>query len=1689
MAKYLKIPSLSGNDLYIYDTRYQFNSADYTTLLELDPVTNTNSVIMNGIDTNMFYKDINFSMSICSVGIKVRFSEESFNKEFGLFGYGTQDDYLNHRSWGLIIKKDNNDNIKKFHLVLSNETLTLELPFNEAKFNNLEYNKDDWYSIVLVQSLTTAKLYINGIFKDLIDLPIVPRRTTPIGKFYIGSIGELNSWDKFIGSIKEVGLWRREIDLFDIEDLNSHTDIGQHPNITPKSKKIKISGGKIYFDGLIHDVPEKSLYIKGVGEESIYLVISSSIVTADDDPVLNDTAIEYYNFGKPGADRLRYVYDILINPTQEDLKDKTSLLLLKYIDGNLVINNLKQDTPNQNNSNPDIIDNNITQDKALQLLYDKLAEVIYDIHGNFIVSGLAPSISIEKDNILIRLSTGSYYLNGKKYKLVNNIVKSVTKTNSTGNVFNENIMAKNVPVALNRQPVANIESIVGQVKKTKTLIKGTQDGRDILDRNVRRIIDVYDANGVHYTIGDSETDTSKSCWLDGNYINWSLNGPEPISQVGVTPGQAYTVEYVRDSALIPDLDYKLIKGNKYIPSEDFRLSGFDIPISLQFKPTHILSIKSGGVSLNPSIYELNENNELIFPFDKKPDTLNAGDTLTIEYAYNNVENMVPKHHIVFFFTSGLIPDSYGQINYKYLLSDIYTLIINNDNVIEVLKGLPGINDTYQKANIPDNCIPIADVMINAYDIKQSAINYYNYHRMLMSEIRSLVKRIADVEEKVILMELEKNAEKKSQDPSLLKGIFVDAMDSFTKSNYLDKDYNALINIYDKRLTSGIDLSESFTLEPTNKTSLHIYDQKVTFKDFKTESLNYQNHYNNTINLNNLGNSRVYPSLYISNEYLLDSDYDNKINNYIVNNILSVKSSILPNNPEVDIYQNNASGNYGNSYSNMSITNMRILMDNYKKMLSDLNMVLPDTKKRKFIIEGGNFSPIESDLTLKFGEIDNYNDFKVINNILEDNGLYYVEDGGIKYYLSKNYTDFTWVKDGNKIKCNKAGEFVILVTSPDNSVSNTHNITIKRNNGDEITYKANFNGLINSLVDVIVDGKRTNTTYFSNDKYSISNIPGLVQSFTLDKNKTINSLDLYFTEFDKNYKIIVDIVELSDNNIIQKVLSRNELVADDANSIVNNKLNIKLKNPLTLLGSKKYGISISSLSLTTKLQSYKMGLPSLDDNISHVVSNNLFNTLGTKPTNMVLNLIESEMLRFNFNAIDVSDSNKDPDNFYYYEVIFDKVVSPKEFSKFILLSEACNRDVLNTKVEYQYTVNDTNWFMVRPYSLIDIGEKVNGVKVKVLLKTKDKNITPQTFQNIKIIIPRYIENSSYISRYFNVDDTFDNYVAKIYYNVSTSPNSTIKAQVAFNSKALFRDAVFKKSKELYVIGTTTHKEEHWEFPFRLTNPEIIAHEVTAPGTGKFRADSMVLYRVAVLDKKTNQVISMTPDNVADQYSTYKVIVPSDRDMSSIIIKVFLDPEMYGFRLYRSIDGSPMTQVYDSTVIGGLSNNVLTTDNTITLTDASLFPNSGTIRIDNEFMKYTNKSGNVLTGIFGKRGLYDTPVQEHQAVVSGEPNKVYLFDYAGYHNNIYDGQKPPFLTYHNVTLNDRQEKYRWFLVDIEDNNEKFSPTANIFNDAWKTINETTVIPKNVGIRLNIKNELDTKSETMTVHNLICNVEYVK
>lgn len=76
MAKYLKITPIQGNDLYIYDARYQENSLAYNDLIYSETINSEiiKSVKMDGENTFLFIKDVDFVPSISTVMIRVKFN-------------------------------------------------------------------------------------------------------------------------------------------------------------------------------------------------------------------------------------------------------------------------------------------------------------------------------------------------------------------------------------------------------------------------------------------------------------------------------------------------------------------------------------------------------------------------------------------------------------------------------------------------------------------------------------------------------------------------------------------------------------------------------------------------------------------------------------------------------------------------------------------------------------------------------------------------------------------------------------------------------------------------------------------------------------------------------------------------------------------------------------------------------------------------------------------------------------------------------------------------------------------------------------------------------------------------------------------------------------------------------------------------------------------------------------------------------------------------------------------------------------------------------------------------------------------------------------------------------------------------------------------------------------------------------
>jgi hypothetical protein len=160
----------------------------------------------------------------------------------------------------------------------------------------------------------------------------------------------------------------------------------------------------------------------------------------------------------------------------------------------------------------------------------------------------------------------------------------------------------------------------------------------------------------------------------------------------------------------------------------------------------------------------------------------------------------------------LCPEQNLTISYSYYLGRIDKLLLKNDGVFEVVKGIPSLNPIAPQ--IKTNTLDVATIYLNPYlfSIKDSNVVITEHKRYRMADIALLEDRIKRVEEFSTLTALESKTEKfiiKDADTGLDRfksGFFVD--------NFSSHVYH---NINDPSFRTAIDTSTN-TLRPTHYTT-------------------------------------------------------------------------------------------------------------------------------------------------------------------------------------------------------------------------------------------------------------------------------------------------------------------------------------------------------------------------------------------------------------------------------------------------------------------------------------------------------------------------------------------------------------------------------------------------------------------------------------------------------------------------------------------------------------------------------------------------------------------------------------------------------------------------------------------------------------------------------------------------------
>lgn len=290
---------------------------------------------------------------------------------------------------------------------------------------------------------------------------------------------------------------------------------------------VKVTAGKIYYNGFIVSSPETSLVITGSGEETIGVNITETIITEEIDGSLRGKVPSSEAYGQPGAHRLKIEATVVLD-------DNAQIKLYKLVNG----------VPQVTTTRPEMSE-----------LYNILARRTYDESENYLVDGLDVfSQPYGTDQIELTIEAGKCYVLGyevtKPYptKIIRN---KCTATKSAIDSYHT-VEAGVTDFPFANQPVASVTHVKGNVLVEEgTFYRSANPYDDLNLPDLVQIHRVYLLNpATEYVLGQDYT-------KNGDQITWLGTGPNTPPTVG----QSYCVDYTERRTLIPDTDYTKVTIN------------------------------------------------------------------------------------------------------------------------------------------------------------------------------------------------------------------------------------------------------------------------------------------------------------------------------------------------------------------------------------------------------------------------------------------------------------------------------------------------------------------------------------------------------------------------------------------------------------------------------------------------------------------------------------------------------------------------------------------------------------------------------------------------------------------------------------------------------------------------------------------------------------------------------------------------------------------------------------------------------------------------------------------------------------------------------------------------------------------------------------------------------------------------
>ena len=979
-------------------------------------------------------------------------------------------------------------------------------------------------------------------------------------------------------------------------------------------KKITITDGKIYVNGMVRDFKAQSVTISGKGIESIGLRLRSEAVQSLEDERLVSPASGTPNYGLPGADRLKETLILVANDDKA-----TTIYLLQ--DGKLISND-KND-----------------EDTVINKFLTLLARRTYDESGHYKVRGMELSQKAQSDeeNLYVSLSSGKSYVRGWEIEKPTATTITIPRATQTRSISAEPKIYQSGTKRyhLNNNPVSKIDRLVAVIKvNTRLTRQGSINGSDPIPSEytpVAEIISVKQAatsttyrKNVDYVL---ESDTIR--WLDG--------GKQPDL------GTSYEVELHYNKTMIADEDYKLTvdRGLYYIEILDK-----DVPV---------------------------DRSQMI-------------------------------------------------IDYTFYLYYVATITLDEKGELRVI---PGQSDTADKVAPPDitdqNVLPLGDIRVAPMNDALKIINSRNL-RSDMARIQKMFERLEDMELNQAITDLDKEA-LEGEEATQLKGILTDGFLGVSKADINHPDFNASIDVINKELNLGYDLSiNKLTIDKDKSNNYQEFERVVTAKG--TEKVGDRQPYATRAHRINpytafpqIPSLRIYPQ---------------------VDNWVDERSVVLRENGGTEVSYKDIRRDTGRDGTarrwyewQEQGTTQQTSKSSYKTTSTSVDVTysaVVNMRPIEITVTGSRFFPRQDNIKVLF------NDIPV--SVKPASSTYKGTDGSL-------------MADSNGVV---KGTFTI----PNNVRCGTVNVQIYGEEFKDLKGQAPFtaNGTLRTNTTTRTTTTHVTYTTVHTTRWAEVWVDPVAQTFSVLKDQMLTSLGLYFASKDSKHDLRVQVRSCVNGYPGQEILAE-QVVDNDHIRVSSNgssQTKITFDNPVYLRAEEQYAITVLSNSPTASIYVQELGKKDLISN-KIVLENPYVPGLMFESSNA---LAWSPKQDFNL-KFDLYINDYERKSTVYFNTI-----RGIEYDAIRLLADTSVP--LDCSLEWAYSVDDSKtWLPIVVDSNLDLQKKVDNVTLKADMTTKG-NVSPAIALDSLLLTGTLNKtSSSYISRNIVTDAKYSNVkvVADVY----------------------------------------------------------------------------------------------------------------------------------------------------------------------------------------------------------------------------------------------------------------------------------------------------------------------------------------